>query len=488
MSTNDKLQAVIFDFDNTIASTDCFEVFRTKRDLQGLEQCLSEQEFKAFGGIKFLLNDLCHNKILVAIVTNSPRWYVDYLLEHLGIENFFDTVVSYDDVGANDKKPSPNGILLALEQMRLSSSDNIIYVGDDKNDVIAAYRAGVVPIIGRWTTSKEPISYMPFAVLSITQLVTASREGLYKFKLTAERYTSNLDLLGRETRVLPLDEASKLVYNHNDATIFSFGRYFPLSSEASAKLHNNHVLTQQIIEKMGSDSNYRVPLHWANLFKRFISGLERFKKINFDIVTVIPAKKGNIRRLENMLSDIEHTSDTENKIFLGDLFYFEDNSAPAKTLSRVERYNQIDKSLKITNLHTSKIRGANIVVIDDVSTTGATLSNAIKTLRSYGANNIYGLCIAKTVSLPEDKTCPKCQTKLKINTVHNTGGQFWYCPKKNSDGTYANHFSQNIKEKDCPMCGRPMFKRFNKKDESVFLACSGFIEAKNKCSHTEKVS
>ena len=488
MPTNNKLQAVVFDFDNTIAPTDCFQAFRTKHDTRGLEQHLKKQEFKMFDGIRFLLNDLCHNQIPIGIVTNSPRWYVDYLLEHLGIQNYFDVIISYNDVMPDEIKPSPKGILLALEAMKLSSAQNIIYVGDDKNDVIAAYRAGIVPIIGKWTTSKEPISHMPFGVFSTQNLVAASREGLHKFELIAEQSNIDLGSENKKVKVLPLDESSKLVYDLKDAVIFSFGRYFPLSSEASAKLHNNHPLTKQILGKMGADTNYKVPSHWATIFRGAIRGLEVFKKIDFDIVTVIPAKKGKVKRLESMLSDIQGASNEANKMFLQDLFYFEDNSVSTKTLNRFERYNQIDKALKITNLHASKIREANVIVIDDVSTSGATLSSAIKTLKSYGAKNVYGLCIAKTVSLPEDKTCPVCHTKLKINTAKNTGGQFWYCPKKDINGTYENHFIENIKEKDCPKCGRPMFKLFNTKDKSVFLGCSGYRDSKNNCSHTEKVS
>lgn len=486
MSTNNKLEAVIFDFDNTIASTDHFEVFRTRRDTSGLEQHLREQEFKAFDGIAFLLDELRKNQIPLAIVTNSPRWYVDRLLTHLQMTSFFDVIISYNEVGADDKKPSPKGLILALKEMGFSVSQKIIYVGDDKDDVIAAYRAGIVPIIGQWTTSKEPISYMPFGVLSTNELLAASKEGLHSFELIAENNT--VSSLGTKANVLALDEASKLVYYHEDASIFSLGRYFPLSSEASAKLHNHHVLTQQIIKKIGAGSDYKVPEYWVTISKGFIEELEIFKKIKFDIITVIPAKKGNVKRLENMLSDIQSVSNSTNRMFLGDLFYFEDNSVSTKHLNRSERYIQIDKSLKITNQHTSKIIGTNIMVIDDVSTSGATLSSAIKTLESCGANHVYGLCIAKTVSLPEDKTCPTCGGKLKINTVNNTGAQFWYCPKKDKDGNYENHFKEDIKEKDCPSCSRPMFKRVNSRDKSIFLACSGFRDSKNQCKHTEKVS
>lgn len=482
------LIAVFFDFDNTIAPTDRLERFRTTGDRKGLDKYLKEQEFKVFDGIEYLFNHLCYNQIPVAIVTNSPHWYITRLLDYLIIQNYFDAVISYDDVGPENKKPSSKGIILALEKMGLKSSQNILYVGDDKNDVIAAYRAGVKPIIGKWTTSKEPVSYMPAGVFSITDLVDMVTKGLGEFELLAEVLATNSGKGAGKPNVLSLDQDSKLVYHHKDASIFSFGRYFSLSSEASASVHKNHLLTQHVLEKIDAGSNYQVPSYWMVIFREFIKNFERFKNINFDIITVIPAKQGKVKRLEKMLSDMEKTWCTSNSSFLEDIFYFEESAPSMKSLNRSERYIQTDRFLKPTNQHASKIKGANIIVIDDVSTSGATLSSAIKTLYSYGANQVYGLCIAKTVSLPEDKSCPQCQTKLRIQTNKKTGGQFLYCPKKSENGKYLDHFSEDIKEKDCPKCGRPMFKRANSRDGSVFLGCSGFRSLENKCSHTEKAS
>lgn len=487
-NNSNELIAVIFDFDNTIAPTDCLERFRTTRDEKGLEKHLREQELKLFDGIEYLFNHLCHNQIPLAIVTNSPRWYINRLLDHFIIPNHFDAVISYDDVGPDNKKPSSKGITLALEKMGLKSSQNILYVGDDKNDVIAAYRAGIKPIIGKWTISKEPISYMPAGVFSINDLVDMVMKGVGELELLAEVLATNSGKGAGKPNVLPLDQDSKLVYHNKDASIFSFGRYFPLSSEASASIHKNHLLTQHVLEKIDAGSSYQVPSYWMVIFREFIKNLEKFKNINFDIITVVPAKKDKVKRLEKMLSNIEQTWSTSDSLFLEDLFYFEDGTSSTKTLNRSERYVQIDKTLKVTHQQSSKIKGANIIVIDDVSTSGATLSSAIKTLYSYGANQVYGLCIAKTVSLPEDKSCPKCRTKLRIQTNKKTGGQFWYCPKKSENGKYLDHFTEDIKEKDCPKCGRPMFKRANSRDGSVFLGCSGFRSPENKCSHTEKAS
>ena len=45
--------------------------------------------------------------------------------------------------------------------------------------------------------------------------------------------------------------------------------------------------------------------------------------------------------------------------------------------------------------HNSKLRNANIFLVDDVLTTGATLSEAGKVLRKAGANKVWGIALAK---------------------------------------------------------------------------------------------
>lgn len=487
---NEKLKGVIFDFDNTIVPTDCLERFRVRRDKNGLEQCLREKNIQLYKGLSKLLIAIEKANIPVSIVTNSPGWYVERLLNQLDIRKFFDVVISYDDVGPDDKKPSPKGILLALKGMQLAASQNILYIGDDKNDVIAAYRAGITPIIGNWTRSVEPISYIPAGVFSVETIIGMVINGTGNLNLFGEILAdANSWLTMKGKKVLFLDEDSKLAYSEDQASIYSFGRYFSVGSEATTKLHNSHSLTQQILEKENGDPNYRIPSYWVKSFQAFISHLEEKKSLKFDIVTVIPAKTNKVKRLENMLSEIQDMSDSDSTSYIQDLFYFEDNATSIKSLNRSGRYDEISKSLKLRDQYISEVRNKNIIVIDDVSTSGATLSRAIKILASSGASqNVYGLCMAKTVSLPKDeRKCPICQGDLKLRTNPKTGGSYWTCPKKGEDGKYLSHFYEDVKEKDCPKCARPMARHSNNRDGSIFLGCSGFRE-KNPCKYTEKVS
>lgn len=490
ISNKKKLQGVIFDFDNTIVLTDCLESFRVGRNKSGLDQYLRVNNFQLFEGLLLLLNELKNADIPIGIVTNSPKWYVERLLNQLSIKEFFSAVISYDDVGPDDKKPSPKGIRLALEHMKLISSQDILYIGDDKNDVIAAYRAGVTPIIGKWTHSIKPISYIPAGVLSVESIINLVVHGTEHLNLFGEICAdSNSWEPIKKRKILYLDVDSNLVNSSDQASIYSFGRYFAVGSEATTRLHNRHSLTQQILEKENGDPDYRIPSYWVKSFKHFIDSLEQNKNLIFNIVTVIPAKKNKVKRLENMLSEIQDISDNKVTLYIQDLFYFEDNAASLKSLNRSDRHDEISKSLKLNNQYIPEIKNANIIIIDDVSTSGATLSEAIKILVSSGASkNVYGLCMAKTVSLPkDDRMCPTCQGALKLQTNSRTGGSYWTCPKKDKDGNYLKHFYEDVKEKDCPECGRPMVRQSNKKDGRIFLGCSGFRE-NNKCKYTEKVS
>lgn len=61
-------------------------------------------------------------------------------------------------------------------------------------------------------------------------------------------------------------------------------------------------------------------------------------------------------------------------------------------LSRHERLLNLNGAFAV--LQPENIRGRSVWLVDDVTTTGATLEAVAKTLRSSGAQAIYGLCLA----------------------------------------------------------------------------------------------
>lgn len=66
-----------------------------------------------------------------------------------------------------------------------------------------------------------------------------------------------------------------------------------------------------------------------------------------------------------------------------------------KSLDRQHRIENAGKGLKIVN--ESYICGKNILVVDDVCTTGSTMSAVSMLLKENGANEIYGVTFAKSL-------------------------------------------------------------------------------------------
>jgi ComF family protein len=70
------------------------------------------------------------------------------------------------------------------------------------------------------------------------------------------------------------------------------------------------------------------------------------------------------------------------------------NKAPQITLSGAERRNNVKGIFKF-NGGAEKIKNKNIILVDDVFTTGSTLEECAKILRENGAKEVWGLVLAK---------------------------------------------------------------------------------------------
>ena len=72
------------------------------------------------------------------------------------------------------------------------------------------------------------------------------------------------------------------------------------------------------------------------------------------------------------------------------------DTAPQVSLPRAARLSGLNQAFAVDPLLVRKIRGARLVLVDDVMTSGAALFAAARALRAAGAAHITGLVIART--------------------------------------------------------------------------------------------
>jgi len=89
-----------------------------------------------FSDVKPTLNSL--KGIKLGIVSQTPEEHLKENLKNFGIPNFFDAII------CDKKKPEPDGLLLTINELYIVPPAIIIYVGDMREDVIAAWRATII--------------------------------------------------------------------------------------------------------------------------------------------------------------------------------------------------------------------------------------------------------------------------------------------------------------------------------------------------------
>ena len=105
------------------------------------------QNVQCMEGIEELINTLNLREISWGIVTNKAKKFAHPLVSSHPLLSSTECLIAGDDVSV--PKPSPEGLLKASQLLSIEPSD-IIYLGDDRRDVMAANDAGMVSIAARY--------------------------------------------------------------------------------------------------------------------------------------------------------------------------------------------------------------------------------------------------------------------------------------------------------------------------------------------------
>lgn len=110
----------------------------------------SSTEIRAFDGIPEVLRDLAAHGLKHAIVTSKVSWGATEELEKLGLLQYFEAVIGFDDTEAH--KPDPAPVYAAMERVLIDDPRDILFIGDAPTDVGVANRSGCVSVAATWGT------------------------------------------------------------------------------------------------------------------------------------------------------------------------------------------------------------------------------------------------------------------------------------------------------------------------------------------------
>ena len=120
---------------------------------------------------------------------------------------------------------------------------------------------------------------------------------------------------------------------------------------------------------LNSDLIVPVPLHWRRML---------FRRYNQSALLAHALSKTSDRPVCHAL---------KRRRFTG----------PQKGLNRKERIKNVRMSFAINPKNVDSVKDKNVILIDDVMTSGATINECAKVLKRYGANNVQALSVARVI-------------------------------------------------------------------------------------------
>lgn len=414
---------VIFDLDNTLASTNDLEEFRGRAHLGEQNQNYKdrlvakiEEQKRRLLSTEFF-EDLRDNNpdIKLAVFTKSPKEYANIVLDEVYPEIEWDSVVAFEDV--KHTKPDPEGIYLAAEDCGITQGKAVLLVGDDLGDVEAAYSAGIRVVLAELEDQKnyEARKRIPDASVvkekTVYEAIVDIKQKLPVLERLVEGGDSNSTYFGRVCRIGHFPPKS-IAETRHPLQVISLGRLFT-EHKALKERRQWHALTDEIVKFKDTDN---FPAEWAECVRDAIDDqIKQYRKRKGPshmvkrynvLITVAPTKADRPRRMENFLELIGSSCD-ENPLSNSSVeialeafeFSEEARSHHGEHLSQIQRFENVRDCLSVGD---ADFEDKLVFLIDDVVTTGATLYYMDKYSRENGAQEVFCISLAHTISAPRE--------------------------------------------------------------------------------------
>lgn len=415
------IRLCLFDLDQTLVDTSDMQQLRESgvhRDDAGypleVQAAFRSRARTFFDSHALLALKLNNPNLKLGIFTRSPRRYVDAILDAEFSLVQWDVVITYEDV--RNHKPSCEGIYTAMIAVGMNDTDHlpeVMLIGDSDVDIRAAYHAGCQAVLfkGGWPQSYERPHWRSLGLLPDAIFV----DGLDIYDVVANPtpFLPDLECLLSDAAQAPVkprfDEIGK--FFPNDRTrhiVHAAGRSFA-GYETLNERRRWHALSQSI---QANKESVVFPVEWVESIKRFIAyHYMMMAAIAFGggvelVITAIPARPGRVHRLAHFLNQLRasYGADPCHKnlrlTFDPDMLAYKVGvrSQSREHLNPEDRFANVRDHLVVAK--PEEARRKRFLVIDDVSTTGATLLYAQKYLTEAGATSVDCFTIAMNISDP----------------------------------------------------------------------------------------
>ena len=107
---------------------------------------------QVFRGIPTLVRTLRRRGARLGVVSCKRRALVEAELEGIGLHQYFDVIIGYEDV--SPPKPAPDPLLAAIDQLEVGRG-RCLYVGDSLVDMETGHAARVRTVLAAWGHSAD---------------------------------------------------------------------------------------------------------------------------------------------------------------------------------------------------------------------------------------------------------------------------------------------------------------------------------------------
>ncbi|GEM_PF-1643028 len=417
------IRLCLFDLDQTLVDTEDMKELREAgkhRDdaayADEVRAAFRKRDRVLVSSLALNLVKLNNMDLRFGIFTRSPRRYVDVVLAEAYENRRWDVVIAYEDV--QRYKPSGQGIIRAMKAVGMQTVaelQHVLMVGDGDVDIRAAYHAGCRVALYKpgWPQRYERTHWQSLGLLPDT--VIEKPEDLLAGVATPDAGLPDLEHLlvhGGQAPAKPrFDDIGKFYPNDRARqAVHVAGRYFA-HFDSLQRRRDWHLLTQSIQDNKESTV---FPPAWIETIRRFIA--YHYRMITAMpifvgngpevVITAIPARPGRVHRLAHLVGQLQASYGDNPRLNRLQLS-FDPHVLAYKPGVQSHSHEHLNQEQRMANVrdhlyvaNPAAVQGKKVLVIDDVTTTGATLLYAKKYMEEAGARSVDCFSIAQTISDP----------------------------------------------------------------------------------------